>query len=327
MKPVDPDLLRAFVAVSMHRSFTRAAIRLHLTQSTVSHQIRRLEEVLGTQLLERNSRTIKLTGDGEAVLGFAQKILELNDQIASHVAKEPGRGRWRIGLSECIPTDLAAGVIDDAARRLPGVRVSFAIAMSAVLREATRSGELDLALIATIGNEHNGEAPLWRKPLVWASGAHFRPRRNELLPVVLCAAPCINREAAISALQEQGIAWFEAVTVGSYAKIADALKLGLGVSVLAQDELNTGLRDLSGEGFPSLPEVSIGLINNERKPVSESLTCIVEECFKRHVNEKKIAEPWRPALLMSGHQGSGVQAQLDGDRGGDVRSFSMADSA
>lgn len=81
------DLLRTFVAVANEQSFSGAAKARHMTQSTVSHQIRRLEDDLGQQLLRRTTRHCRLTYDGTVVYQYAQKILHLTDELQSRFEK------------------------------------------------------------------------------------------------------------------------------------------------------------------------------------------------------------------------------------------------
>ncbi|RZI93483.1 MAG: LysR family transcriptional regulator, partial [Microbacterium sp.] len=97
---LDPVLLRTFVALAETRSFTRAARQLRISQPTVSQQIRRLEAATRRALVTRDSRTVELTDNGEAMLGFAREILAAHDAAAAYFDTSAMRGRVRFGSAD-----------------------------------------------------------------------------------------------------------------------------------------------------------------------------------------------------------------------------------
>src|ERR1700710_3130107 len=97
---LDPDLLKAFVAVADHRSFTRAASMLNRTQSAVSMQIKRLEDRLGVELFHRTKVNVELSSAGEGLLGYARRILVLNDEAVGRVWDHKVEGFVRIGVMD-----------------------------------------------------------------------------------------------------------------------------------------------------------------------------------------------------------------------------------
>ena len=103
---LEPERLRAFVAVAESGNFTRAAERLHLTQPAVSMQVRRLEESIGRSLFERNAQFVRLTDDGEALLGFAREVLEIIGRARRQFAQPPLEGSVRFGMVEDFGTTL-----------------------------------------------------------------------------------------------------------------------------------------------------------------------------------------------------------------------------
>src|SRR5258708_32479877 len=92
---LDPDLLKAFVAVADQRSFTRAAVMLNRTQSAVSMQIKRLEDRLGVALFSRTTGHVDLSAAGEGLLGYGRRILMLSDEAVGRRGehKDDGVGR------------------------------------------------------------------------------------------------------------------------------------------------------------------------------------------------------------------------------------------
>src|SRR5947199_10822020 len=97
---LEPDLLRAFVAVADHRSFTRAAVLLNRTQSAVSMQIKRLEDRLGVELFKRTKANVDLSPAGEGLLGYARRILSLNDEAVGRLAERKVEGVVRLGVMD-----------------------------------------------------------------------------------------------------------------------------------------------------------------------------------------------------------------------------------
>ena len=142
---LDPLLLRSFVAIIDTGSFTRAGERVHLTQSTISQQIRRLEQQLGCPLLDRSGRQVVATAEGEKLLGLARRILALLAQAEEQVTE------GSVALSLGVPEDFAAGAITPVlaafARDYPDVRLEVQSGLSHEIWQRFEAGELDLALV------------------------------------------------------------------------------------------------------------------------------------------------------------------------------------
>jgi DNA-binding transcriptional LysR family regulator len=118
---LEVDLLRTFVTIAETRSFTRAAERLHRTQSTVSLQLKRLEELLGRQLLERSARHVGLTDEGDVLLGFARQMLEINDRAVARLTEPELAGLVRLGTPKDFATVHPPEVLASFARAHPRV--------------------------------------------------------------------------------------------------------------------------------------------------------------------------------------------------------------
>src|SRR5499427_6779639 len=143
---LDLDLLRSFVSVVDAGGFTRAGERVHRTQSTVSQQIRRLEETLGCDLLDRNGRQATPTEEGERLLSYARRILALAEEARDVVARPASDGVVRLGLPEDFAAYRLADMLSDFARSRPGLRLDVRCGLSVRLAHDLERGELDLAL-------------------------------------------------------------------------------------------------------------------------------------------------------------------------------------
>ena len=197
---MNPDLemhlLRSFLAVAETGSFTLAASRLHVVQSAVSMQVRRLEELLGQPVFLRSSRPIRLTPAGTALLGYARRILRLNEQAVSDLRLPVIEGSVRLGTVDVYATYFLPDMLRAFARAYPRVALEVRCDNSWVLMDALRAGELDL-VVATRQVGFAGGTVLLREPLAWVTGRDDTVHEQEPLPLALLAHDCACRNADI----------------------------------------------------------------------------------------------------------------------------------
>src|SRR5690349_2173725 len=144
---LDIDLLRSFAAVADTGSFTSAADLVARSQSAVSVQIRKLEDIVGKRILERTSRSLELTPAGATLLDYARRILALNDETVRRIAEPPMAGVIRLGITEYfVPTALPR-LLARFAAAYPGVQLEVRMGLSAELRELLGAGALDAAIV------------------------------------------------------------------------------------------------------------------------------------------------------------------------------------
>lgn len=226
---LDPLLLRSFVAIIDTGSFTRAGERVHLTQSTISQQIRRLEQQLGSPLLDRAGRQVVATAEGEKLLGLARRILALLAQAEEQVTE------GSVALSLGVPEDFAAGAITPVlaafARDYPEVRLEVQSGLSHEIWQRFEAGELDLALVKQTRGQG---APLasWREPLVWVDSRDWPARERDPLPLVVFPSEGLYRRQMTEALDGLGRRWRIAYVSASLASLQGAVSAGIGVSLL-----------------------------------------------------------------------------------------------
>lgn len=226
---LDPLLLRSFIAIIDTGSFTRAGERVHLTQSTISQQIRRLEQQLGCPLLDRSGRQVVATAEGEKLLGLARRILALLAQAEEQVTE------GSVALSLGVPEDFAAGAITPVlaafARDYPEVRLEVQSGLSHEIWQRFEAGELDLALVKQTRGQG---APLasWREPLVWVDSRDWPARERDPLPLVVFPSEGLYRRQMTEALDGLGRRWRIAYVSASLASLQGAVSAGIGVSLL-----------------------------------------------------------------------------------------------
>ncbi|HUH85131.1 MAG TPA: LysR family transcriptional regulator [Stellaceae bacterium] len=249
------DGLKAFRAVCETGGFTRAAEVLNLTQSTISHQIRRLEERVGRRLLERTTRTVRPSVEGEALLADARRILDQVAEIEARFASDAVKGEVRLGAPEEMAGRALPGAITRFRSRRPQVRVAVTVGLARNLRRSVAAGDLDLAVLK--------EAParqgaLSVEPLVWA-GAE-RLLRQSILPVAFFPEPCEFRNQALRLLEKAGTRHETVMTCNSSQSLRALAREGLAVIVLPRSECPPELRlKRAAPALPKLPNMGYRL--------------------------------------------------------------------
>lgn len=255
----DPGLLRAFVAVKEAGGFTRAGQRLNLTQSAISHQIRRLEEQVGRQLLYRTTRRLTLTEDGEEFLRHAVQILSSLDALAQRFQPSPVAGVVRFGVPESFMGDRLPRLLCQFARAFPSVRLDVSVTTYLDLRAMIEADELDLAVVLATPDRKN-ELVLRRTKFVWAAAETFEAPSGSL-PLALAPAQCVNRQVGLRTLAETSVEWHVVFTSPSQQGLRAAVLAGLGVTVLTREDIEPGMKIVDGQyGLPPLPKVDFALV-------------------------------------------------------------------
>jgi DNA-binding transcriptional LysR family regulator len=250
---LDLDLLRSFVSVVDAGGFTRAGERVHRTQSTVSQQIRRLEDTLGRELLHRNGRRATPTEEGERLLSYARRILALAEEARDVVARPSDGGIVRLGIPEDFAVQRLTKMLSQFARSRPGLRLDVRCDLSLNLRRDIERGELDLALLKRNLGEA-GAMCCWPERLRWVTSRR-RPIGIDRDPIPLAVFPqgCLYRNRAIHALETAGRAWHIAYTSPNFSSIQAAVSAGFGVTILPRSAILRDHHVLSGKS--ALPQV------------------------------------------------------------------------
>ncbi|MCG7360962.1 LysR substrate-binding domain-containing protein [Roseomonas sp. ACRSG] len=267
-----PDLLRSFLAVAETRSFTQAARRLGLRQSTVSQHIRRLEEATRRSLFARDTHSVALTPDGDALAGFARGVVEAHERMERFLAGSPLRGRIRLGASEDFAFSRLPEVLADFARAHSGADLELTVGLSGVLYERFDAGELDVILVKRRGNDPRGTLA-WREPLAWVGRPGLRPDPAQPLPLVLFPPPSITRALCIEALEKAGRSWRVACTGGSLSGLRAAAMAGLGVTAHSGRLVPPGLAPLPpSRHLPELGMIEFVVIGpGAHRPIAQAL--------------------------------------------------------
>lgn len=276
---LDLTQVQSFLAVQDTGSFSLAARRLGLGQSTVSQHVARLEERLGRRLFARDTHGVALTAEGEALLPQARAMLALAEQVTAQFSTARLRGRLRLGLSE----DLVAGqlpfILEAFTRSHPGVDMELTVALSAPLFAQLDLGEIDMVLAKRRIGESRG-ALVYREALVWLARDPAIARQRPL-PLIAFPPPSVTRTLALSALEGAGIPWRIACTSGSLSGLTAAARAGMGVFVQPRGMAPPGLKEIGAEMLPALEQVEFVLIR--RRGADPALLAALEHEILRNL--------------------------------------------
>ena len=251
---LDLELLRSFHSVAQLGSLAAAAKQRHRTVSAVSMQIKRLEDVLGTQLLERGARGMTLTPSGEALLQESRELLGLHDAMVARFTGRGLGGKVRLGLPEDYARELLTGVLPDFIAQHPNVLMEAVTATSGELARQIKRSELALAVILDRPHSLPGGEPLWQTTPIWAGPRFGRLTDRDSLPLALHEVDCPYRELATETLEKVGQPWHAVFTSTSIHAVENAVEAGLAISVIDRERLTSNMRELGeDEGLPPLP--------------------------------------------------------------------------
>ncbi|MGY3698105.1 DNA-binding transcriptional LysR family regulator [Bradyrhizobium sp. USDA 3240] len=260
----DTTLLRTFQAVAQEANFTKAARRLNLTQSAVSAHIRRLEVQADRPLFARNTRSVALTAEGEALLGYARAILRLNEDARLRLSGKNRGVHLRIGASDDFMSNWLPRTLAQFQHGHPGLTLEVRVANTALLLAGLDRGELDVVVCGRCQGDQSGQL-LWRKPLVWAYAKGATPDTTAPLSLALFPEPCPYRDAALAALAAAGREARITVVSPSIGGLRAAAAAELAVCPLYRSLLTPQLRALGREaGLPRLPEVEFTVFTRSR---------------------------------------------------------------
>jgi DNA-binding transcriptional LysR family regulator len=256
---IDTSLLRAFVAAAETGGMTSAARLVNLTQAAVSQQVKRLEDTFGRQLFERDRRGLRLTSSGERLLGRAQRLLALNDEVWALMTAPDFTGEVRLGVPHDIVGPYMPPVLKSFDQAWPGVRVSLDCRTSVNLLRALERREVDLILTTEHGCAPHGET-LLPDSLVWVGARDGRAYKRHPLPVSIGGEDCAFRPVAIEALNQAGRDWRPVCEISNMLAECAAVEADLAVVPLLASTVPDTLKILGvGDGLPPLPMFQINL--------------------------------------------------------------------
>ncbi|HGK7305641.1 TPA: LysR family transcriptional regulator [Stenotrophomonas maltophilia] len=279
------DLLRALVMVADCGSFTTAATRLHSTQSTVSQKVRRLEELAGHRLLERGHRDVHPTDAGHTLLGYARRMLDLNEEMAQALAGATVETAVRIGVPEDFVNAQTTRMLAAFSRRHPQVKLEISSGLSRDLAHGFDHGELDLVLVKQRRNTRQA-VHCRREPMHWIDSQRSSSLQLDPLPLVTFPPRGLYRDEMIQAVEALGVRWRIAFTSSSLSGIQGAVADGIGISLLPRRAVSREHRVIDGErGLPVVENYEIGLLH--RPDADDAVRALAAELWRQVQREAK----------------------------------------
>lgn len=260
---IDTITLQCFLAVAETRSFTKAGERVGRTQSAVSQQMAKLENMLGKILFTRG-KTFSLTSEGEIFLSYARQIYVLHREAMDRFNEPELEGEIRFGMPEDFASVYLSDVLVDFSRVHPRIFLSIECDLTLNLFERFKRKEFDLVLVKMNRPEdfHNG-VDVCTEKLEWVGDSSLVMQGNlNLLPLVLAPQPCVYRSRAINALEQAGIKWRLVFSSPSYAGTIAAVKAGLGITVLPRTMIPEQL-NIINTPLPPLDDTHICLLKHD----------------------------------------------------------------
>ncbi|GHC17563.1 LysR substrate-binding domain-containing protein [Aidingimonas halophila] len=279
---LDTEVLRTFVTIAESGSFTRAARQVFRTPSALSMQIKRLEDTLGQTLFVRESRQVRLTPEGEVLLGYGRRLLKLNEEAVTQFLAPSLEGRVGFGTSDDVGTRILPNVLAQFARTHPAVQVDVVVGSSVNMLSRLDDGELDLVLVTAgnVGQPARGER-VHSEPLVWVGRDGGLAAQRSPLPVALAHHGCAWRGMALDALDRAGIDYRIAYTCEHCAGQEAAMLADLAVAPFPQSLIKAPLRKLDRDTLPPLGDYQLELVKRGGgSQASEALLGYVFEAFR-----------------------------------------------
>ena len=288
---LDLTALRAFATVAEAGGVTRAAGLLNLTQSAVSMQVKRLEDGLGVRLLDRTGRGVQLTAAGEQLLGYARRMLALNDEAWGRLSAREEVGSIALG----VPTDIVFPAIPPVLRRFarefPRVKVNLASSYTRDLKRGFARGELDV-ILTTEDAEEPGAETVAVRPLVWIGAPGGLAWTQRPLPLAF-SPDCLFRGGVIRRLDEAGIPWDMAADSHWLRTVDATVAADLAVHVLVEGSEGGRFEVIEhGSGLPDLWSVHINLYAR-LQGAGPALLALVDLVRREYARAPRVAEAAR----------------------------------
>lgn len=261
---IPTELFRSFVAISAHGSFTKAAEKLSLTQPAISAQMKRLQQLLGGDLLVKKGQGVGLTELGSIVESYARRVLALNDQVIAIAGRVPKGETLYIGIQSIF----VRSVLSEVVRKLPLPNVGsfrFVSGNAPYLAEKLRSGYVDLAFMLVQSESRRGLLAEWPEKLAWVHARHFTVPDDEPIPFLSREEGYVDRKV-LDLLDERKVPYRIAFSSVDLWNLAAAAEAGLGVLVTLdrlKSDLSRSLVAATSDVLPELPELRAGVYFKE----------------------------------------------------------------
>jgi len=256
MTKLDIGALQALCAIHDHGGVSRAAAALALSQSAISHKIKRLEDALGCALLDRRAGHPRFTPEGEKLLGSARRILALHDEALHALSAEPLSGRIRLGVTEDMTSSGLSRVLGRFTRLYPAISVRISVAQSRVIAERLDRGELDAGVFQVFAADRRpDDVTLFEDSLHWVKSPDLTLDMDLPMPLLVFDDDCFYRDWVLHCAPQPGAGFRIVMDCASIAGMTSAIRAGLGITLLNGRHIEPGF-DVLTNPFPPPPSLA-----------------------------------------------------------------------
>ncbi|ELN9577544.1 transcriptional regulator LrhA [Enterobacter roggenkampii] len=299
---LDLDLLRTFVAVADLNTFAAAAAAVCRTQSAVSQQMQRLEQLVGKELFARHGRNKLLTEHGIQLLGYARKILRFNDEACMSLMFSNLQGVLTLGASDESADTILPFLLNRISSVYPKLALDVSVKRNAFMVEMLNENKVDLVVTTHRPGQFDC-LTLSTSPTHWYCAAEYVLQKGEPVPLVLLDDPSPFRDMVLTALNEANIPWRLAYVASTLPAVRAAVKAGLGVTARPVEMMSPDLRVLGkSDGLPALPDTEYLLCHNSSS--HNELAKVVFEAMENYHNpwqfERVTSEGGDDSLIVEG---------------------------
>lgn len=299
---LDLDLLRTFVAVADLNTFAAAAAAVCRTQSAVSQQMQRLEQLVGKELFARHGRNKLLTEHGIQLLGYARKILRFNDEACMSLMFSNLQGVLTLGASDESADTILPFLLNRISSVYPKLALDVSVKRNAFMVEMLDEKKVDLVVTTHRPGQFDC-LTLRTSPTHWYCAAEYVLQKGEPVPLVLLDDPSPFRDMVLTALNEANIPWRLAYVASTLPAVRAAVKAGLGVTARPVEMMSPDLRVLGkSDGLPALPDTEYLLCHNSSS--HNELAKVVFEAMENYHNpwqfERVTSEGGDDSLIVEG---------------------------
>jgi DNA-binding transcriptional LysR family regulator len=280
---LDPYVLKSFIAVAESKSFTQAARSVHLTQSTVSQQIKRLEDDLKCDLFVRAGKTATLTLEGEKLLRYARRICHLINEAEESIQLDLEYGFVRIGVPEDIASSFIAPILAAFKKRYSKILFSVTSDLSKKLWSQFQAGDLDLILVRQRTGETSGIAS-WKEPLRWIDHPKANNFAQDIIPLVAFPEGGLYRNEMINYLDEKEKGWRISYESSNLASLVSAVNIGFGVTLLPKRLVTKDHKILTAkQGFGAIEDFELVLhVNSGSSTLTREIAADLIKSFEKY---------------------------------------------
>jgi DNA-binding transcriptional LysR family regulator len=262
------ELLRSFVTIAEFGSMTKAAEQQQLTQPAISAQIKRLQQIVGADLLEKFGIGVRPNEQGKMVLRYARRLLALNDQILLHAGAKPGFGSARLGLPPILSSMLLPDILRELDKITPLANFHIECARSAELATRFENGHLDVAVLPVTCGLTVAPRTTWKSRVVWIGSPNTPVSPGKPVPLISWPKTASD-QYAIEAFNRIGQSYVVTFVSDNWATVIAAVKAGLGYIAILEGPVQMSFKSAREHYLPALPDMTTGVFVREGESDAE----------------------------------------------------------